>query len=90
MSVRLRPSFVRCAAWVTFVLALLAVATYFWPGEHENHWWTRDYMLSLLIPFAIAPLIVWLMFVPSRLELAIASSPFSFRSGHSTGLTGRT
>jgi hypothetical protein len=84
MSVRLRPSFVRCAAWVTFVLALLAVATYFWQGYHEDHWWTRDYMLSLLIPFGIAPLIVWFLFVPSRLEFSDSefTIQFPFRPLH--------
>jgi hypothetical protein len=70
MSVKLRPSFLRCTAWVTLALAAFAVATYFWQGYHENRWWTHGYMLSLLIPFGIAPLLVWFMFVPSRLEFS--------------------
>ena len=68
MSVYLRPSFLRCATWVILALAVVTGLAYFWQGYRENHWWTRDYMLSLLIPFSIAPLVVWFMFVPSRLE----------------------
>jgi hypothetical protein len=70
MSVQLRPSFLRCAAWVTLALAVVTVLAYFWQGYRENHWWTHGYMLSLLIPFGIALLIVWFMFVPSRLEFS--------------------
>ncbi|HVF71725.1 MAG TPA: hypothetical protein VM940_08955 [Chthoniobacterales bacterium] len=70
MSVHLRPSFLRSTASVTLALAALAVATYFWQGYRENHWWTHRYMLSLLIPFGIAPLMVWFMFVPARLEFS--------------------
>lgn len=78
MSVRLRPSFLRCAACVTLALAVLAAITYFWQGYHENHWWTQDYMLSMLIPFGIAPLIVWFMFVPSRLEFSDSEFTIQF------------
>src|ERR1044072_9423861 len=67
MSVQLRPSFFRCAAWMVAIMLVLAVITYFWEGYRENHWWTRDYMLSMLIPFVIGPLAVWFVFVPSRL-----------------------
>ncbi|HEV2805928.1 MAG TPA: hypothetical protein VGW57_13475 [Chthoniobacterales bacterium] len=70
MSVRLRPSFFRCVAWVAAGMLVLTVITYFWEGYRDNHWWTRDYILSLLIPFVIAPFAIWLMFVPSHLELS--------------------
>ena len=84
MSVQLRPSFLRCAAWVTLALVMVSVVGYFWQGYRENHWWTHGYMLSLLIPFGIAPLIVWFMFVPSRLEFSDSEFiiQFPFRRRH--------
>jgi hypothetical protein len=65
-------------------LALVTAFGYFWQGYRENHWWTRDYMLSLLIPFSIAPLVVWFMFVPSRLEFSDSefTIQFPFRPLH--------
>jgi hypothetical protein len=65
-------------------LALVTAFAYFWQGYRENHWWTRDYMLSLLIPFSIAPLVVWFMFVPSRLEFSDSefTIQFPFRPLH--------
>jgi hypothetical protein len=68
MTVQLRPSFLRCVAWVTLGLVVVTAATYFWEGYREHHWWTRDYILTLLVPFAIVPVVVWFMFVPRRLE----------------------
>jgi len=84
MSVQLRPSFLRCAAWVTLALAVVTVVAYFWLSYRENHWWTHGYMLSLLIPFGIAVLIVWLMFVPARLEFSDSEFiiQFPFRPLH--------
>jgi hypothetical protein len=84
MSVQLRPSFLRCAAWVTLALVMVSVVGYFWQGYRENHWWTHGYMLSLLIPFGIAPLVVWFMFVPSRLEFSDSEFiiQFPFRRRH--------
>ena len=70
MSVRLHPSFVRASASVLALIFALTVATYFWQGYYEHHWWTRDYIISLLIPFTIAPLAVCVMFVPRRLEFS--------------------
>jgi hypothetical protein len=84
MSVQLCPRFLRCAAWVTLALAVVTVVGYLWQGYRENHWWTHGYMLSLLIPFGIAPLIVWFMFVPSRLEFSDSKFiiQFPFRPLH--------
>ena len=70
MSVQLHPSFARAAASVLAVVAAFTAATYFWQGYHEHHWWTRDYIVSLLIPFTIMPLAVCIMFVPRRLEFS--------------------
>src|SRR2546425_1209729 len=70
MNMQLHPSLARaCATVVAMLLAVTAIA-YFWQGYHGHHWWTRDYILSLLIPFTIAPIAVCLMFVPSRLEFS--------------------
>jgi hypothetical protein len=62
----------------------LAVIAYFWQGYRENHWWTRDYILTMLIPFVIVPLAVWLMFVPSQLEFSDSqiTIKFPFRPLH--------
>jgi hypothetical protein len=68
MSVRLHPSFFRTTASVLALLAALAAVTYFWEGYHHHHWWTGGYLVSLLIPFVIMPLIVCFAWVPSRLE----------------------
>jgi hypothetical protein len=70
MSVQLHSSFIRAGASVLAAIALLTGATYFWQGYHENHWWARDYLISLLIPFTIAPFAVCIMFVPRRLEFS--------------------
>jgi hypothetical protein len=70
MNAQLHSSFVRAAALVLTVIVLLTGATYFWQGYHENHWWTRDYFVSLLVPFTIMPLAVCVMFVPRRLEFS--------------------
>jgi hypothetical protein len=78
MSVQLRPSFLRCVIWVTSVLTVFVVITYIWQGYRENHWWTPRYMLSLLIPFGIAPIFVWVMFVPSRLEFSDSAITIQF------------
>lgn len=65
-------------------MLLLAVITYFWQGYRENHWWTRDYMLTMLIPFIIVPLAIWLMAVPSQLEFSDSqiTIKFPFRPLH--------
>ena len=70
MTVQLHPSFARAAAPVVAVVTGLTAATYFWQGYHEHHWWRRDYIISLLIPFTIMPLAVCVMFVPRRLEFS--------------------
>ena len=84
MSVQLRPNFFRCAAWVVTAMLLLAVIPYFWQGYRENHWWTRDYMLTMFIPFIIFPLAIWFMFVPSQLEFSESkiTIKFPFRPLH--------
>jgi len=70
MNVQLRPSFVRVSMPVTTVLVVVTAIGYFCQGYYEHHWWTREYILSLLIPLFVAPIAVWLMFVPERLEFS--------------------
>jgi hypothetical protein len=70
MTVRLHPSFARAAAWVIALLIPITAGAYFWEGYHEHHWWKRDYFISLLIAFTIAPFAVCIMFVPTRIEFS--------------------
>lgn len=65
---RLHPNFLRAAAIVVVMMLFVTIAGYFWQGYHDNHWWKRDYIWSLLIPFMIFPAVVCLAFVPFRLE----------------------
>jgi hypothetical protein len=66
----LHPSFFRAGGIVLAMVLTLTAGTYFWEGYHGHHWWGREYIVSLLIPFAIAPLAVCAMFVPTRLEFS--------------------
>jgi hypothetical protein len=70
MSGQLHPSFLRAAASVLALMVAWTAATYFWEGYHNHHWWTQDYLLSLLIPFAIMPAVVCLAWVPSQFEFS--------------------
>ena len=88
MSVQLRPSFLRCVTWVALAMGVVTGVAYFSQGYRENHWWTGDYTLYLLIPFSIGPLLIWFMFVPSRLEFRTASSRLSFHFDRSTSSIG--
>jgi len=49
-------------------VAAVTLIAYFWSGCFDHKWWTFDYILSLGIPFSIAPIAVWFMFVPKKLE----------------------
>jgi hypothetical protein len=84
MTVQLHPSFFRCAVAVTSVLLVVCIIGYFRQGYLENHWWTSDYVLSLLIPLVVVPVLTWFMFVPSRLEFSDTdfTIKFLFRSLH--------
>ena len=84
MSVQLRPSFLRCVTWVALAMGVVTGVAYFSQGYRENHWWTGDYTLYLLIPFSIGPLLIWFMFVPSRLEFSDSefTIKFPFRPLH--------
>jgi hypothetical protein len=66
--VQLHPSFLRASAAVVIIFLPITVVAYLWQGYHEHHLWTRDYLVSLLIPFTIGPIAVAMMFVPRRLE----------------------
>ncbi len=68
MNAQLHPSFFRAAARILALFIALAAAAYFWQGYYGHHWWTRDYILSLLIPLAIVPTLVCVVWVPLRLE----------------------
>jgi hypothetical protein len=70
MRVQLHPSFLRGAASVLSWLVALTAISYAWQGYHKHHWWTRDYFLTLLIPFTIMPAFICFMAVPSRLEFS--------------------
>jgi hypothetical protein len=70
MSAQLHPSFLRATASVLASMVAVAAAGYFWEGYHNHHWWSRDYLLSLLIPFAIMPAVVCVVWVPWRLEFS--------------------
>ena len=63
----LNPSFIRSTCVVVFWLMVTTAVFYSWQGYFEHKWWKVDYLLSLLIPFAIAPIAVWFMFVPRLL-----------------------
>jgi hypothetical protein len=79
--VQLHPSFLRAAASILVLLVALAAATYFWEGYHNHHWWTRGYIVSLLVPFAFMVAVVCLASVPSHLEVSDThlTIRFSFR-----------
>lgn len=68
MNMQLRPSFLRASTLVVAALVVVTAVLYLWQGYYEHRWWTRDYILSLFIPFSIAPIAVWFIFVPTRLE----------------------
>ena len=68
MSTRLHPSFIRASASILGGLLFLTGAVYLWQGYYEQLWWSRGYMLSLLIPLSIAPLVVCMIWVPTRFE----------------------
>src|ERR1700720_4189341 len=70
MRVELHPSFLRGALSVLSWLVALTAITCLWEAYHEHHWWTRDYFLSLLIPFAIMPAFVCFMAVPWQLSFS--------------------
>ncbi|MBB6244271.1 hypothetical protein [Rhodanobacter sp. MP1X3] len=79
MTTQLHPNFYRCVTWVFSAILVLATIGYLWQGYGEGDWWTRDYIFSMLIPIAIAPLAVWLMFVPSQLEFSDSQIIIKFR-----------
>lgn len=68
MTVRLQPSFIRSSTTVLIAIVGVTALSYVWQGYHQHHWWTRGYMLSLVVPVVLGPVAVWLMFVPRRLE----------------------
>ncbi len=68
MRAQLHPSFFRAAIVLLIWFVGLAAATYFWQGYYQHHWWSRDYFLTLLIPFALLAIVVCLVWVPWRLE----------------------
>lgn len=68
MTVHLKPSFLRSSCAVLIAIAAVSVLPYLWQGYYEHHWWSRGYMLSLLVPAVFCVFAVWLMFVPVRLE----------------------
>ncbi len=82
MTTRLHPSFLRAAASTLVLFTALTAATYLWQGYHDHHWWTRGYIFSLLIPFAILPLFICLAWVPTRFEFSEThlTVQFPFRS----------
>ena len=65
---RLIPSMRRSTVSVLRIMLIGTVATYFYQGFVEQKWWSLGYVLSLAIPFAIVPTVVWFMFVPGHLE----------------------
>jgi hypothetical protein len=70
MRAQLHPSFLRAAASVLAVMVVVTTAAYFWQGYHQNLWWSRGYFVSLLIPFAIAPIVVCVAWVPLQFEFS--------------------
>ena len=84
MTVRLQSSFLRSTIAVLTAIVGVALVSYLWQGYHQHHWWTREYILSLMIPAVIAPLAVWLMFVPRRLEFSdtVFTIQFYLRCAH--------
>jgi hypothetical protein len=65
---RSRKSVITGFAGLVAVLFALTAFTYFSQGTQEDHWWSSTYILSLAIPFTLIPLIVWIVFVPSRVR----------------------
>ena len=63
------PSFWRSTRDVVVACLLISFAGYFLQGYFEQKWWTFDYVLGLAIPIALMPILVWFIFVPSRLEV---------------------
>ncbi|HVJ42443.1 MAG TPA: hypothetical protein VM639_13150 [Dongiaceae bacterium] len=52
------------------VLLLTALIGYLQQGFFAGHWWSAQYMASLLIPFSLVPALIWLGYVPARLEFS--------------------
>jgi len=65
-------------------MLVLTLIAYFWQGYRENKWWTQDYILTMVIPFAVVPVVVWFMFVPSLFEFSDSeiTIKFPFRRVH--------
>ncbi len=76
---RLVPSFWRSTFSVLCILLLASIACYFFQGYIDHKWWPFTYVISLLIPFVIAPVIVWLVFVPVQLEFTDLTLDIQFR-----------
>ena len=76
--VRLHPSFIRATIRILVQFLLVALIAYCWQGYYQHLWWSRDYFLSLLIPFVIAPLVVCIVWVPCEFEFTDAEVTIHF------------
>ena len=65
---QLTPSFLRSSMKVGIGVALVFLAEYVRSGYFDHKWWSADYIWSCAIPVSLAPVIIWFMFVPRRLE----------------------
>jgi hypothetical protein len=61
------PSFAKSGAKVLLLLFVFFLGAYLWDGFHDHKWWAPEYIASLAIPFTVAPIVIWFMFVPRRL-----------------------
>jgi len=66
--VRLRPSLTRIFISIDSFILIVIVFGYFQQGYMDGKWWTMGYICSFSILLVVAPLLVWLIWVPRVLE----------------------
>jgi len=82
-TIELKPSFLRWSLWFIALFVVVSVFGYFLQGYLGNLWWSRHYIVSLLIPLVIMLLVAWFAFVPATLEFSSTefTIKFPFREG---------
>ncbi len=69
----LTPSIQRVTVRLTGLMVVGCLSAYLWQGYYQNLWWSTTYVISLLVPFAVMLVAIWIMFVPEYLAFSEAS-----------------
>jgi len=65
----LTPSFARSTVHVAIPFLFVTAYSAYRNHSSSGHWWPQPYVVSLAIPFIVIVIIVWIAFVPRRIEL---------------------